>query len=72
MTMWLHPSNNNAMATTPSRYRFTADTLDQINALMEWYALDTSADAVRFAITRLYHETKKDMEKKIRKSEKSV
>jgi hypothetical protein len=60
------------MATPSTKYRFTADTLEQIAALAEWYDLNTGADAVRYAVSRLYVETKKDIEKNMRKADKTA
>lgn len=61
------------MPKTPHRkYRLGQDVIAQLDSLRLAHNLDTETDVVRFAITRLFHDTFASEKKTLKKSEKSA
>lgn len=60
------------METKSSKYRLSREILDQIEWLRQVWKADNATDVVRYAISSHYHRIRKDLEKTIKKSEKSA
>ena len=57
------------METPQSKYRFSEETLAQIDALCDLLGMPARADVLRYAVSRLYKQELKDEKKRLRKSE---
>jgi hypothetical protein len=56
--------------TRQSKFRFTADTLEQIDALKDFHGLESRADLIRYAVSRLAREDLGEEKKNRKKSDK--
>jgi hypothetical protein len=58
------------MPTKSSKYRLEPGVLEQVKWLKKSYELESDADVIRYAVSRLYTDRIRSIEKYVRKSQK--